>query len=90
MATSRQTRGKAAAAFAVFALAGPRHGRPGEPLRTTFELAAVRSLTQWRAWNTVSDTGLADWKHELAPHLALTEREAGMQRVERIWIGRRD
>lgn len=61
----------------------------GEPLRSAFEPAEIDALARQSGWQASSNTGIEDWLPAYAPALALTEREAGLQWRERIWIGRR-
>ncbi len=61
----------------------------GEPMRSTFEAGALQSLARAVGWETLSNTGIDDWKPKLAPDLALTKRQVGLQWDERIWVGRR-
>jgi methyltransferase (TIGR00027 family) len=62
----------------------------GEPMRSMFTPEAFDALARGAGWATISNTGIADWKHQLAPDLTLTQRQVGMQWYERIWVGRRD
>ena len=61
----------------------------GEPMRSTFNAEGLRALARSCGWDTLSNTGIDDWKPKLAPNLSLTKRQVGLQWNERIWIGRR-
>jgi methyltransferase (TIGR00027 family) len=60
----------------------------GEPARSAFEPPELATVARAGGWTTTSDTGIEDWKRELAPGLALSERQVGLQWLERIWVGR--
>jgi hypothetical protein len=61
----------------------------GEPLRAAFAPSELAARARTAGWETVSDTGLADWQPELAPSISLSERSVGLQWTERIWVGRK-
>ena len=61
----------------------------GEPMRSTFGADDCRTLARTSGWETVSNTGIDDWKPKLAPDLVLTRRQVGLQWDERIWVGQR-
>jgi methyltransferase (TIGR00027 family) len=61
----------------------------GEPVRSAFAPAELAAATEAAGWRTVADSGIEDWKRELAPTLALTENQVGLQWSERIWVGQK-
>jgi len=61
----------------------------GEPVRSAFAPPELDALARNAGWSTVSNTGIDDWKPELAPSVDLTERAVGLQWHERIWVGQR-
>lgn len=61
----------------------------GEPMRSAFEPSEIDSLTRSAGWQISSNTGVRDWIPAYAPRLTLTERQAGLQWRERIWVGTR-
>jgi methyltransferase (TIGR00027 family) len=60
----------------------------GEPMRSYFTVPELDALGRGAGWTTLSNTGIADWKPELAPTLDLTRRQVGIQWNERVWVGR--
>lgn len=61
----------------------------GEPMRSSFTVAEVDALGRASGWVSLSNTGIEDWRPELAPGLELTARQVGIQWNERIWVGER-
>jgi methyltransferase (TIGR00027 family) len=61
----------------------------GEPVRSAFAPPELAQLASAAGWATSSDTGIGEWKQELAPELALSERAVGLQWNERVWVGSR-
>jgi methyltransferase (TIGR00027 family) len=80
---------------------GRKNGRPpgglvpnllsllGEPLRSAHEPETLDRAAAAGGWRTLSDTGIADWRPALTPELTITEKQAGFQGHERIWLGER-
>jgi methyltransferase (TIGR00027 family) len=61
----------------------------GEPMRSSHEPGTLGLAAAATGWHTLSDSGLADWQPAVAPDLPITEKEAGFQGNERIWLGER-
>lgn len=58
-----------------------------EPACSAFLPTEMSGLTKVVGWHTLRDSGIEEWKKDLAPAVTLTEKDAGMQWLERIWIG---
>lgn len=61
----------------------------GEPLRSTFGVSELDERASSTGWRTLSDSGIEDWKRELAASVALSQKQVGIQWNERIWTGQR-
>lgn len=61
----------------------------GEPMKSSFTTTDIDDIGRASGWATLSNTGIEDWKPELAPRLELTARQVGIQWNERVWVGRR-
>jgi methyltransferase (TIGR00027 family) len=60
----------------------------GEPMRSRFPPEALASFAARLGWQTVSDTGLEDWRKRMTPSLRLSRLAVGPQWYERVWVGR--
>ncbi|HTP27344.1 MAG TPA: SAM-dependent methyltransferase [Anaeromyxobacteraceae bacterium] len=60
----------------------------GEPLRSSFTGADLDALARSSGWETLSNTGIENWRLDLAPALSLKQRQVGIQWNERIWVAR--
>jgi hypothetical protein len=59
----------------------------GEPCRSAYAPEEWSGVARQAGWMTRSDSGIQDWKRDLAPSLPLVEADGGMQWHERIWVG---
>jgi methyltransferase (TIGR00027 family) len=61
----------------------------GEPIRSAYIVDELAQAAAIAGWETVSNTGIEDWKNRHTPSLNLTEKKVGLQWSERIWLARR-
>ncbi len=59
----------------------------GEPMCSSFTMTEIDHLADYTGWETISNTGIADWKEELASNISLSRKDVGFQWDERIWVG---
>jgi hypothetical protein len=59
-------------------------------VRSAYSPDEITDLGQTYGWTRTADSGIEDWLRELTPGLRLTRRQAGLQRLERIWVAEKN
>jgi methyltransferase (TIGR00027 family) len=60
----------------------------GEPMRSRFPPEGLASFAARLGWQTVSDSGLDEWRRRMTPQMKLSRLAVGPQWYERVWVGR--